>query len=106
VARNTLLGRIGDSPPNNGDHCVLSGFLSLVYLPTKSGEAGLGCGRWLPGAVAVEAMVACGRLKMRQRREGKRSAGSFEAQVYSSVNRRIYLGRATWALPCIFVGYR
>jgi hypothetical protein len=54
----------------------------------------------------VRAFSTCGHFKMRQMREGKRSAGGFEAQVYSSVNRRIYLGHATWALSCLFIGYR
>jgi hypothetical protein len=54
----------------------------------------------------VRAFSACGHFEIRQKREGKRSMGSFEAQIYSSVNRRIYLGRATWALPRIFIGYR
>jgi hypothetical protein len=38
-------------------------------------------------AQAAEAMAVCGCFEMRQRREEKRSAGGFEAQTYSSVNR-------------------
>jgi hypothetical protein len=48
--------------------------------------ANSGRGRWRPGVAAAEATVACWRFETRQRREGKRSANSFEAQVYSSVN--------------------
>jgi hypothetical protein len=70
-------------------------------------------GRCRPGAVrlaqgaggggggdgGMRAFSVCGCFEMRQRREGKMSVSDFKAQVYSSVNRRIYLGRATWALP-------
>jgi hypothetical protein len=66
-------------------------------------------GQLRAGAVVAEAMAAVsgrGRFEMRQRREEKRSAGGFEAQVYSLINRRIYLGRATWAMSHIFIGYR
>jgi hypothetical protein len=64
-----------------------------------------GAGSGGGGNGGVWAFSACGHFKMRQRREGKRSTSDFEAQVYSSVNQQIYLGRATWALPRIFVGY-
>jgi hypothetical protein len=47
------------------------------------------------GDDGMRAFSVCGHFEMRQRREGKRSAGSFEAQVYLS-DRRIYLGRAMY----------
>jgi hypothetical protein len=62
--------------------------------------------RQCPVAAVVEATVACGRFEMRQRSEGQRSTSGFKAQVYLLVNQRIYLGRATWDLPHIFVGYQ
>jgi hypothetical protein len=63
-----------------------------------NGEADSGLGRRRRlGAAAAKATVACGHFEMRQRREGKRSAGGLEAEVYSSV--------ATWALPRIFINY-
>jgi hypothetical protein len=52
-----------------------------------------GVARPARGVGGVHAFSMCGCFEMRQRREGKRSAGGFEAQVYS------------WALPRIFVGY-
>jgi hypothetical protein len=50
------------------------------------------------GDSGVRAFSACGCFEMGQRREGKRSTSGFEAQVYLSVNKRIYVGRAMWAL--------
>jgi hypothetical protein len=45
----------------------------------------------------VRAFSACRHFKLRQMREGKRSAGGFEAQVYSSVTGLI--DEYTWAMP-------
>jgi hypothetical protein len=79
----------------------------------RGGDGGGRLGAWAAarggggggGDGGVRVFSACGRLKMRHQREGKTSAVGFKAQVYSSVNRRINLGHATWALPCIFIGY-
>jgi hypothetical protein len=69
--------------------------ISATWIKAPGGGGGGGRLRvWavVPGGTSdggVRAFSTCGRFEMRWRREGKRGAGGFEAQVYSSVNRQI-----------------
>jgi hypothetical protein len=63
----------------------------MTYLKARAAAPG-GSGGEDDGG--VRAFSTCGHFEIRQTREGKRSTGSFEAQVYLSVTDKY-----TWAVP-------